>query len=145
MAHPVNLLVNHRFFFNKGISARHIGFGLVVVVITDKIFNRIMRKKTFHLGIELCRQRFVGREDKGGALQRLNDMRHGKRLARAGDAQQHLINLTRIQPLNQLLDRGRLIPGGLKVRHHLKRMYHLLGHVMRRVLNQRDAVFSHAP
>jgi hypothetical protein len=42
-------------------------------------------------------------------------MRHRKRLARAGDPEQHLVALAARQPLAQLVDRLRLIPGRLEL------------------------------
>jgi len=56
-------------FFDVGVGPRHIGLGLVIVVITDKIFHRVCRgKKTLELAIELRGQRLVGRQDEGGGV-----------------------------------------------------------------------------
>ena len=90
MPHAVDLLVDRGFLLDVGIRARHIGFGLVVVVIGDEILDRVLREETFHLAVKLRRQRLVGGEDQRRALGRRDHMRHGEGLARAGDAQQHL-------------------------------------------------------
>jgi hypothetical protein len=68
-----------------------IGFGLVVVVIADEIFDRVFREERLELAVKLRRQRLVGRQDQGRALGGLDDLGHGEGLARAGDAQQHLV------------------------------------------------------
>ena len=90
MAHPVDLLVDRGFLLDERIGARHIGFRLVVIVVGDEIFHRIVGEEGLHLAIELGGQRLVGREDDGGALGFLNDLRGGEGLARTGDAEQHL-------------------------------------------------------
>jgi len=61
------------------------------------------------LAVELRGERFVVREDERGPVERRDDVGHGERLARAGDAQQRRMRLPRPQPLQQLLDRLRLI------------------------------------
>ena len=55
MAHPVDLFVDLALFFDKGVRARHIGLGLIIVVIADEIFNGIVREKPLKLAIELRR------------------------------------------------------------------------------------------
>ena len=98
MAHAVDLLVDHCVFFDVGIRLRDIGFGLVIIVIADKIFDGVIGEKTFHLAVKLRRQRFVGRENEGRALRFLNDLRHGKGFAGAGHAEQNLIALLLLIP-----------------------------------------------
>ncbi len=90
MAQLVYIVVNGGIFFNIGIRGRHIGFGLVVVVIAHKIFHGIARKKFAELVVELGRQRLVGRENQGRTVAAGDDVGHGKGLARSGHAQQHL-------------------------------------------------------
>jgi hypothetical protein len=45
VAHPVDRLVDVGLLLDIGVRARHIGFGLVIVVIGDEILDRILRKK----------------------------------------------------------------------------------------------------
>src|SRR5271166_1618071 len=52
-----------------------------------------------------------------------DDVRHGKRLAGAGNSQQRLICSSLTQPLNELLDRLGLVAGGLKRTDKLKRRH----------------------
>ena len=71
VAHAVDLLVHRRFFFDEGVGARHVGFGLIVVVVRDEILDRVVREEALELAVELRRQSFVGREDQRRALRLL--------------------------------------------------------------------------
>ena len=51
MTHTVNLLVDARIFFDKGIGPWHIGFGLIIIIIRDEIGHRIVGEKFFKLAI----------------------------------------------------------------------------------------------
>ncbi len=119
MAHAVDLLVDRAVLLDVGVRARHIGFGLVVVVVADEILHRVVGKELLHLAVELGRQRLVRRQDQGRLLHRLDHLGHGEGLARAGDAQQHLVALARQHARHQLADRRRLVAGRLVWRHHL--------------------------
>ena len=61
------------------------------------------------LAVELRGERLVVRKDERGPVERRDDVGHGERLARAGDAEQRGMLLPGAQPLQQLLDRLRLI------------------------------------
>ena len=120
MAHPVDLLVDGRFFFDKGIGTRHIGFGLVVIVIGDKILNRIVGEEAFEFAIKLGGQCLVGRENKRGALRLLDHLRHGEGFAGTGDAEQHLIAVKLGNAFNKRFDRSGLIARRLIFRYDLE-------------------------
>ena len=92
-----------------GVGPRHIGLGLVVVVIADKILDGVVGEEALELAIELRRQRLVRRQDDGGALGGLDHLGHGVGLAGAGDAEQHLGAVLTRNALDQFLDRGRLV------------------------------------
>ena len=87
MAHPVDAFVYRAFLLDIGVRPRDIGFGLIIVVIADEIFDRIVGEEALELAIELRRQYLVGRQDQRWPLQRLNRLGHGEGLARTGDAQ----------------------------------------------------------
>ena len=120
VAHAVDLLVDVGFLLDIGVGARHVGFGLVIVVVGDEIFDRVVGKEALELAVELRRQRLVGREDQRRALGRLDHLGHGEGLARAGDAKQHLVALARLDALDQLLDRLRLVALRLEFGHDAK-------------------------
>ncbi len=102
VAHAVDLLVDRAFLLDEGVRARHVGFGLVVVVIGDEILDRVVGEERLELAVELRRQRLVGREDEGRALRLLDHLGHGEGLARAGDAEQHLVALVPAHAVDQL-------------------------------------------
>ena len=96
------MLVDGAVFFDEQVALRHIGFGLVVVVVADEILHRIFREKLAKLAIQLRRQRFVGCKDDGWPAQAGNDIGHGEGFARAGYAQQGLVNLAVFNAFDQL-------------------------------------------
>ena len=112
VAHAVDLLVDGRFLLDIGVGARDVGLGLVVVVIGDEILDRVVREEGLELAIELGGERLVGRQDQRRALGRGDHLGHGEGLARAGDAEQHLVALLRLDALDQLGDGGRLVARG---------------------------------
>ena len=115
VAHAVDLLVDVGFLLDIGVGARDVGFRLVVVVIGDEIFHRVVGKERLELAVELRGQRLVRREDEGRALRRLDHLRHGEGLARAGDAEQHLRAVVALDAFDQFLDRLRLVAFRLEV------------------------------
>ena len=109
VAHAVDLLVDVGFLLDIGVGARDVGLRLVIVVVGDEILDRVVGEEALELAVELRRQRLVGREDQRRALRRLDHLGHGEGLARAGDAEQHLVALVRPHALDQFLDRLRLV------------------------------------
>src|SRR5262249_4903155 len=77
--------------------------------------DRVVRKESPELAIELSRQRLVGREHQRRALRRLYHLRHGEGLARAGDAEQHLGAVAARDALDQLGDGLWLVALGSEV------------------------------
>jgi hypothetical protein len=120
VAHAVDLLVDRAVLLYVGVGARDVGFRLVVVVIADEVLDRVLREEALHLAVELGGQGLVGGQDQGRALGGLDDLGHGEGLARAGDAQQHLVVLPALQPGHQLGDGGRLVAGRLVVADQLE-------------------------
>ncbi len=117
VAHAVDLLVDRQFLLDVGVGARHVGFGLVVVVVGDEVLDRVVGEEALELAVELGRQRLVGGEHQGRALRAGDDLRRGVGLARAGDAEQHLVALVLAHALDQLGDGGGLVALGLVLRH----------------------------
>ena len=104
VAHAVDLLVDLRVLLYVGVGARDVGFRLVVVVVGNEVLHRVLREERLHLAVELRGQGLVRRQDQGRALHRLDHLGHGEGLARAGDAEQHLVALVPLQPGHQLAD-----------------------------------------
>ena len=63
MAELLNLLVDFNVFCDVGVGLRDVGFGLVVVVVTDEVFDRVFREKSLKLAVELRSQRLVVSDD----------------------------------------------------------------------------------
>jgi hypothetical protein len=116
VAHAVDLLVDRAFLLDIGVGSRDIGLGLVIIVIGDEIFHRIVGEQRPHLAIELRRQRLVRREDQCRPLDLADHMRGGEGLARPGDAEQHLVAFA-IPDSGDKLDNGlRLVAGRVELR-----------------------------
>jgi hypothetical protein len=88
-----------------GVGARDVGFRLVVVVVGDEILDRVVREEVLELAVELRGERLVRRQDDGGALGLLDHLGHGEGLARAGDAEQHLVRSLALDALDEIADR----------------------------------------
>ena len=82
MAQLVYLIINRRILFNVGVRGRDVGFGLVVVIVGDKIFHRILREIFLELAVELRGKGFVVGNDEGRLLDLLDYICHGEGLAR---------------------------------------------------------------
>ena len=120
MAHAVDLLVNLAFFLDIGVRAWDIGLRLVIVIVADEVFDRVIGKKSLELAIELRRECLVGGKNDRRALRLFNDFGHGVGLACACGAEQNLFTLSISHALAQFFDRGGLIPGRRKFGHHFK-------------------------
>ncbi len=119
VAHPVDLFVDRGFLLDIGVRARHIGFGLVVVIVGDEILDRIVRKEALELAIELRRKRLVRREDERRALRLLDHLGHGEGLARTRHAEKNLRAVLIFQPFRQIANGRRLVTGRLETSFHL--------------------------
>ncbi len=109
VAHAVDLLVDRGFLLDIGVGARDVGFRLVVVVVADEVFDCVVGKEALELAVELRGERLVGRQHQRRALRRLDHLRHGEGLARAGDAEQHLGAVAALDAFDQVGDRLRLV------------------------------------
>ncbi len=69
-AQLVELVIDGGFFFDVEVGGGDVGFGLVVVVIGDEIFDRVVREEVLEFVIELGGQRLVVRHDERGTVQR---------------------------------------------------------------------------
>ncbi len=81
VAHPVDRLVHRAFLLDVGVAARHVGFGLVVVVVADEILDRVVGEEALELTIKLRGEDLVRRKDQRGPLQFLDHLGHGEGLA----------------------------------------------------------------
>ncbi len=108
-AHLLDVLVDRRILLDEGIGSRHVGFGLVVVVVGNEVLHRIAREELLELPVQLRRQRLVVRNHQRRSLHRLDDLGNGECLARTGDAQQRLCGQAGLQAVDQLGNGLRLV------------------------------------
>ncbi len=111
-AQAFDLLVDLRLFLDIQVMPRDVRLRLVVVVIRNKVFDRVFWEEFPELGIELRRQGLVVRHDQRGHLQLLDDGRDREGLAGAGRAEQHLVAHLFLDAVHQLGDRFGLVAHG---------------------------------
>ena len=63
MAKLVNLIIDRAVLLDIGIARRNIGLRLVVIIVGDKIFNRIVRKELLKLAVKLTGQGLIVGDD----------------------------------------------------------------------------------
>ena len=106
---PLDFLVAARILLDERVRAGDVSFGLVVIEVTDEIFDRVVGKEAFELGVKLRGQCFVVRNDQRRFADVFDDVRDGERLARPRHTEQRLMLGARQNPLGQLRDGLRLI------------------------------------
>ena len=112
-AQLVELLVDGGFLLDEEVAGGDVGFGLVVVVVGDEVFDGVVGEERLELVVELGGERLVVREDERGALDLFDDLRHGEGLAGAGDAEQDLVLLARGEAGDEFGDGAGLVALGL--------------------------------
>src|SRR5450830_2123742 len=91
------------------INRGDIRLGLIVVIVADEILDRVLGEEGLELAVQLGGKRLVVAQDKDRAIELLDDIRHRKRLAGAGDADQRLEAVALLDPGDQLGDGLRLV------------------------------------
>ena len=81
MAQLLNFVVDIGILLNISVRRRHICLRLIIVVVGDKIFYRVLRKKLLEFAMQLGCQRLVMGNNKGRFLYLLDNICHGKGLA----------------------------------------------------------------
>ena len=111
VAQAVDLVVDRGVLLDVEVLRRHVGLGLVVVVVADEVLDRVVREELAELVAELRRERLVVRDDECRALNALDRRRHREGLARAGRAEQRLDALVGAEARRDAVDRLRLVRG----------------------------------
>ena len=117
---PLDVVVDRRVLLDVGVRLRDVRLGLVVVVVGDEVLDGVVREQLPQLVGQLGGQRLVRRHHQRRPLQLLDQPRGGRRLAGAGRAQQHDVLLARADAPLQVVDRRRLVAGGLVLADHLE-------------------------
>ena len=113
-AHLLDVLVDRAVLLDEQVALRHVGLGLVVVVIADEVLDGVLRKEVAELAVQLRRQRLVGREHDGRPAHAGDDVGHREGLARARHAQQGLVLQAVFDAFAQLRDGRGLVATGRK-------------------------------
>ena len=114
--HAIDLVVDRRFLLDVGVAGRHVRFGLVVVVVADEILDGVLGKEPPEFLEQLRGEGLVVRHHQRRPVHARNHLRHAVGLARAGDAEQHLVLVAAVQPLDQLGHGLDLVAGELEIR-----------------------------
>ncbi len=120
MPEHLDLLVNRSVLFDIGIALRHIGLGLVIVVIGDEVHDRVMGKELLELACQLGRERLIRRHDKRRLAQRFDSLRHGVGLSRTSHTKKDLIAVPALHTFYERGDGLRLVARRLKGAHNLE-------------------------
>ena len=116
----LDLLVNAGVLLDERIGAGDVGLRLIIIEVTDEIFDGVAGEKAFELGVKLRGQRFVVGNDQGRFVHVFDDVRDRERFARTGHTEQRLMFGAGQNAFRQPGNRLGLIAGGLIRRDELE-------------------------
>ena len=125
MSELLDLIIDCTVLFDIGIGIRDIGLRLIIVVVRDEVFHRIIWKKRLKLRAKLCCQRLVVCQNQSWTIYCFDNIGHGKSFTRTGNTQQCLFLVSMKNTLCQLLDCLRLVSSRLIGRYQLKSFFFL--------------------
>ncbi len=99
---------------------RDVRLRLIIVVIRDKILDRVFREKLLELAAQLRRKGLIVRQNKCRPVDAGDDVCHREGLAGAGDAEQHLFVYSVLNACHKAVYRFRLVPRRLIRRYKLE-------------------------
>ena len=114
VAQALDLIVDGTVLLDEGISVRDIGLRLVIVVVGDKVLDRVFGKELLELAAQLCGEGLVVRQHQRRAVEPCDHVCHRKGLAGAGHTEQHLLVDPVFDRLDQRVDRLGLVAHRLK-------------------------------
>ena len=112
VAQAIDLVVDRGVLLDERVRGRHVGLGLVVVVVGHEVLHPVLGEELLELVGELRGERLVGGDHESGTLECLDRPGDGGALARAGDAEQRLEPVAGLDARGELLDGLGLIAGG---------------------------------
>ena len=122
VAQPLDLIVDRGILLDEGVRLGDVGFGLVVVVVGDKVLDGVARQQLAELGRKLRGERLVGFQDQRGTLQLLDEPGGGRALARTRRTHEDDVLLAIADARSQLTDRLRLVARRRVGRDDLERL-----------------------
>src|SRR5437763_610042 len=120
VSQPVDLVVDRRVLLDVGIARGQVGLGLVVVVVGHEVLDPVAREELAELVGQLGRERLVGRDHQGRALDLLHRPGDSCALAAPGDPEEGLEAVPLLDAAAQGLDRRGLVAGGLEIGDNLE-------------------------
>ncbi len=111
----IDLIVDGGILFNVGITGWYIGLRLVVIIVRNEIFHRIIREELLHFAIQLPRQGLVVGKDQGRFIHVSNHVGDREGLPGPRCPQEDLGLLPLLDSLGQLGDGLGLVSGWLIV------------------------------
>ena len=115
MTEHIDFIVHHRILLDIHILSWDVCFRLIIVVIGNKILDRIFRKEGTEFRTKLSGESFVMRKDKGGAIHTRYDIRHGEGFTRACDTEKCLRSLSCFQSTDKSFNGFGLVAHRLKI------------------------------
>ncbi|MNN34905.1 hypothetical protein D3C81_1487340 [compost metagenome] len=122
-AHLLDMVVDRGILLDEGIGRRHIGFGLVVVVVGNEVLHGIVGEKCLELAVQLRCQGLVRRQHQGRPLHLGDHVGDAEGLARASHPEQGLMRQARFDAFDHQANGFGLVAGRLETGDELK-----LGH-----------------
>ena len=104
MAQTVDLIVDAAVFFDERVGLRDIGFGLIVVVVRDEVFDGVVGEELAELRAKLSGERLIVRHNEGRALNLLDQVRDGEGLSGSGGSEERLKLVAPAQTGGQVAD-----------------------------------------
>ena len=120
----IDFFIDCGIFLNIGIGAGHIGFRLIVIIITDEILYRVFREKFLQFIIKLGCQCFIMGNDQRGFLYFFNDVCHGKGFPGTRYPHQSLKFQSILKSIGYFFDSLGLVASGLKFGMYFKWFVH---------------------
>jgi hypothetical protein len=120
VTHAVDLFVDHRVLLDVRVRGGNVRLGLVIVVVRDKVVDRVLGKEVLELPVELRGEGLVGSDDERRPVHLLDDIGDREGLAGAGDAEEHLAPVLAVETGRELADRARLVAGRNVLRDELE-------------------------
>ncbi len=123
VAHLVDLVVDGRVLFDIGVRPGNVGLGLIIVVITDKILDGILRKEGLELVEKLGCQGLVMCDDEGRPLDPRDHIGDREGFTGTGDPQENLMPNTLFDSPRKTVDGLGLIPCRTEIRNQTESVH----------------------
>ena len=104
MTKLINLVIDRAILFDISIAGRHIGLGLVVIIVGNEVFHRVIGEKLLELTIKLAGQRFIMGDNQSRLVDLSDNLTHGIGLTSTSRPHENLCLLAPLDIIHQFLD-----------------------------------------